>query len=74
MDCPKCKQKGSKVLQTSTISKGAMVRRRRQCYECKARWTTIEAESAAAEHVVKQAHKIIRAYKKLKQAMDDDPA
>ena len=61
-------------MQTSTISKGAMVRRRRQCYECKARWTTIEAESAAAEHVVKQAHKIIRAYKKLKQAMDDDPA
>ena len=50
-----------------------MVRRRRQSYECRARWTTIEAESAAAERVVKQAHKIIRAWKKLKQVMDDDP-
>ena len=72
MNCPKCEHKGSKVLSSSVISKGVMVRRRRQCYLCSMRWTTIEAESASAERVVKQAHRIIRAYKNLKNIMDDD--
>lgn len=49
-----------------------MLKRRRKCRECGHRWTTIEQEAATAEEVVKQAHKIIKAYERFKDAVGDN--
>jgi len=71
MKCPSCHEKNNKVLDTNVIGYGQMIKRRRECRSCQHRWTTLESEAATAEEVVKQAHKIIRAYDSFKKVMND---
>ncbi|KAA3658540.1 MAG: transcriptional repressor NrdR [Calditrichaeota bacterium] len=42
MNCPFCDSKNSKVLDSRSSSEGRVIRRRRQCLECKQRFTTKE--------------------------------
>jgi len=42
MKCPYCRQDDDKVIDTSAIEGGAIVRRRRQCLNCERRFTTYE--------------------------------
>ena len=72
MICQKCQCKASKILDQTVISYGAMIKRRRECKQCKFRWTTIECESATSEEVLKQAYRITRAYEHMKKALGDD--
>ncbi len=72
MNCPECLQPNNRVLDSNVIGYGKMIKRRRECRNCHHRWTTIEQESDVAEDLVKQAHKIIKAYDRLKKAMGDD--
>ena len=42
MRCPKCEAMESRVIETRTADEGRVVRRRRECPECLARFTTYE--------------------------------
>ncbi len=42
MQCPKCDCVQTKVVDSRTIEKGKVTRRRRQCLECNVRFTTFE--------------------------------
>lgn len=42
MKCPACSKDNDKVLESRTIGEGSAVRRRRECLECKARFTSYE--------------------------------
>lgn len=42
MKCPECESRNTEVLETRESGSGEMVRRRRSCIDCKARWTTRE--------------------------------
>jgi len=52
--CPYCKAKDSRVIDSRDISDGDSVRRRRQCVECKRRFTTYERVEMAPLIVVKR--------------------
>ena len=54
MRCPYCKAKDSRVIDSRDISDGDSVRRRRQCVECKRRFTTYERVEMAPLIVVKR--------------------
>jgi transcriptional repressor NrdR len=69
MNCPECDSKANRVLDSSIICRGKMIKRRRQCKVCKHRWTTIEQEAATAEEVVKRAYHIIKAYELFEKAL-----
>ena len=53
MRCPYCQYQDSKVLDTSHDSHGG-IRRRRECFRCKQRFSTYERAVLAAPLVVKQ--------------------
>src|SRR5262245_38728119 len=42
MKCPYCREDKDKVIDTSAIEGGTIIRRRRQCLECERRFTTYE--------------------------------
>lgn len=42
MRCPKCRSAETKVLDTRTAKNETSIRRRRQCLDCDARFTTVE--------------------------------
>ncbi len=42
MKCPNCSFEESKVIDSRTIQNGASIRRRRECIECRYRFTTYE--------------------------------
>ena len=42
MKCPSCSKEDSKVVDSRSIYKGDSIRRRRECNECKFRYTTYE--------------------------------
>jgi transcriptional repressor NrdR len=42
MQCPKCKNKDTKVLDSRTTNNDKSIRRRRQCNKCEFRFSTIE--------------------------------
>lgn len=42
MRCPVCSKDNDKVLESRTIGEGSAVRRRRECLDCKARFTSYE--------------------------------
>ena len=54
MRCPYCKAKDSRVIDSRDISGGDSIRRRRECVNCKRRFTTYERVEAAALVVVKK--------------------
>ena len=42
MQCPKCKNNGSRVVDSRPADDGRSIRRRRECEECGYRFTTFE--------------------------------
>lgn len=52
MHCPFCRYPDSRVIDTRTSDDGTVIRRRRECLECKRRFTTLET---AALVVVKRS-------------------
>jgi transcriptional repressor NrdR len=52
--CPYCKAKDSRVIDSRDISGGDSIRRRRECVECKRRFTTYERVETAPLIVVKK--------------------
>lgn len=57
MQCPTCKgKKGSQVVHTRRTLSGA-IRRRRECYACGERFTTIEVEQSLFEELRREVRK-----------------
>lgn len=54
MICPKCKYKNTSVVDSREASEGRSIRRRRECEECKHRFTTFEQVETANFLVVKK--------------------
>ena len=53
MKCPYCSYEETKVVDTRLINNGEMIRRRRECIECKKRFTTHEIIETVPIIVVK---------------------
>jgi transcriptional repressor NrdR len=54
MRCPQCSTRDSRVVDSRDLDEAAMVRRRRECPACSARFTTYERVEAARLVVVKR--------------------
>ena len=54
MRCPFCKAQDSKVVDSRTLMDGAMIRRRRECESCQARFTTYERLERMPWKVIKK--------------------
>lgn len=53
MHCPFCNAPDTKVVDSRLATEGAQVRRRRECLECKERFTTYESVELSLPRVVK---------------------
>ena len=53
MKCPNCESESNKVLDTR-VQKDGGIRRRRECLECKSRFTTLEIILKSFPHVIKK--------------------
>jgi transcriptional repressor NrdR len=53
MHCPFCSKKDTKVIDSRLVSEGATVRRRRECPDCKERFTTFETAELVMPWVIK---------------------
>ncbi len=49
MHCPFCKNDDTRVVDTRVADDGATIRRRRECTECKRRFTTLETSSFSVQ-------------------------
>jgi transcriptional repressor NrdR len=54
MRCPSCGHEGDKVIDSRSVRDGQAVRRRRECADCRHRYTTYEFVEQAAILVVKK--------------------
>jgi len=54
MFCPFCSEQETKVIDSRLVSDGCQVRRRRECLECKERFTTFEVAELVMPRVVKR--------------------
>lgn len=54
MKCPHCKKDNDKVIDSRSSGEGSEIRRRRECLECKRRYTTYEKVKATPLLVVKK--------------------
>lgn len=54
MRCPFCKQDQSRVVDSRAASDGFVIRRRRECLECKRRYTTYERVEETPLRVIKK--------------------
>lgn len=54
MKCPFCGKTNSEVLESRSVEEGAGIRRRRECLECKKRFTTIEKVKGSVLWVTKK--------------------
>jgi transcriptional repressor NrdR len=54
MRCPFCKEDNDKVINSRTAGDGLMVKRRRECLNCKRRYTTHERIEESSIRVVKK--------------------
>ena len=54
MECPKCKQNKSRVLESRTTESGQTIRRRRECLNCGFRYSTYEQVEILDLTVVKR--------------------
>ena len=54
MKCPKCGKTKDRVIDSRPLQDGAIVRRRRECFECGARFTTYEEVERVALRVKKR--------------------
>jgi transcriptional repressor NrdR len=53
MHCPFCSKKDTKVIDSRLVSEGFTVRRRRECPDCKERFTTFETAELVMPWVIK---------------------
>ncbi|RWU12702.1 transcriptional regulator NrdR [Pseudidiomarina gelatinasegens] len=53
MHCPFCGTQDTKVIDSRLVADGASVRRRRECAECKERFTTFETAELVMPRVIK---------------------
>lgn len=54
MYCPFCRTEDTKVIDSRLVSGGNQVRRRRECVECKERYTTYETAELLMPHIIKR--------------------
>ncbi len=54
MICPFCQFKDTKVIDSRIIANGAQIKRRRECLECKLRFTSIEMADLDLPKVIKR--------------------
>lgn len=54
MHCPFCNETDTKVIDSRLVVDGDQVRRRRECFSCKERFTTFESAELVMPRVVKQ--------------------
>ena len=54
MHCPFCGNADTKVIDSRLAGEGRQVRRRRECVECKERFTTFETPELVMPHVIKR--------------------
>jgi transcriptional repressor NrdR len=54
MYCPSCHAVDTKVIDSRLVAEGAQVRRRRQCFECNARFNTFEVAEFVMPLVIKR--------------------
>jgi transcriptional repressor NrdR len=54
MYCPYCRTEDTKVIDSRLVSDGNQVRRRRECVECKERYTTYETAELLMPHIIKR--------------------
>ena len=54
MFCPFCGADDTKVIDSRLVADGGQVRRRRECVNCRERFTTYEAAELALPRVIKQ--------------------
>jgi transcriptional repressor NrdR len=54
MRCPFCKKDNDRVIDSRAVEDGKAVRRRRQCLECKRRFTTYEYVEEVTLYVIKK--------------------
>ncbi|HYM91163.1 MAG TPA: transcriptional regulator NrdR [bacterium] len=54
MRCPYCSGEDSRVLDSRGIDEGEAIRRRRECLECRRRFTTFERAERLVLHVIKR--------------------
>ncbi|MFT6087951.1 MAG: transcriptional repressor NrdR [Glaciecola sp.] len=54
MFCPFCSAQETKVIDSRLVADGAQVRRRRECLECRERYTTFEIAELVMPRVVKR--------------------
>ncbi|MBI5361511.1 MAG: transcriptional repressor NrdR [Planctomycetes bacterium] len=58
MYCPFCKHKKDKVIDSRTVDNGLAIRRRRQCLNCKKRYTSYERREENPKRVIKKDGRI----------------
>lgn len=54
MHCPFCPQTDTKVIDSRLMAEGSQVRRRRECPQCKERFTTFEVAELLMPRIIKQ--------------------
>jgi transcriptional repressor NrdR len=54
MHCPFCQAADTKVVDSRLVAEGGQVRRRRECQECKERFTTFEIAELLLPRIIKQ--------------------
>ncbi len=54
MNCPKCNNADTKVIDSRVVDSGQTIRRRRECEYCQARFTTFEKRGYTELMVVKR--------------------
>ena len=54
MRCPYCQAENSRVVDSRDLSNGEVIRRRRECIQCKRRFTTYERINAVSIIIVKK--------------------
>ena len=54
MQCPRCKHKNSKVLESRSVQEERAMRRRRECLSCNFRFSTYEQVEILDLHVIKR--------------------
>ncbi|MEE8143676.1 MAG: transcriptional regulator NrdR, partial [Planctomycetota bacterium] len=54
MKCPYCKEQESRVVDSRSSGEGEVIRRRRECLQCKRRYTTYERYEDVPRLVIKK--------------------
>ena len=70
--CPRCKQRGLKTLETRQTGNG--LRRRKQCHSCKARLTTQEIEQTLYEEMRAALATLTKIKQLMEPTVDEDAA